>query len=227
HFTEPPPRYTEASLIKTLEKYGIGRPSTYAPIISLIQERNYVIKQNGKFYPTETGMLVNKVLTENFPQIVDINFTANLEEKLDKIAENKENWQKVIADFYYPFEKNLKEKYELVNKQNLIQEQTNEICEKCGKPMIFKIGRFGKFLACSGFPECKNTKKINNSVETNVLCPLCLEDKERSKNPGKIVERKIKYGKRKGKIFWGCSRYPECNFASWEKPKTLKEEDKN
>jgi DNA topoisomerase-1 len=227
HFTEPPPRYTEASLIKTLEKYGIGRPSTYAPIISIIQERNYVTKEGGKFYPTEIGILVNKVLTENFPEIVDINFTAQMEEKLDKIAENKEDWQKVIKNFYDSFSKNLEEKYSLVKKEDLINEQTNQICEKCGRPMILKIGRFGKFLACSGFPECKNTKKINETIETNILCPLCLKDEERSKNPGKIIQRKIKSGKMKGKIFWGCSNYPKCNYVSWQKPKEIKNEIEN
>lgn len=218
HFTEPPPRYTEASLIKILEKYGIGRPSTYAPIISIIQERNYVTKENNKFYPTEIGILVNKVLTENFPEIVDINFTAQMEEKLDLIAENKENWQKVIKEFYEPFEKNLKEKYENVQKENLINETTNEICDKCGKPMIIKFGRFGKFLACSGFPECKNTKKIQKTIQTNIQCPECLKDKERSKNPGFLVQRKINKGRRKGNIFWGCSNYPQCNYITWENP---------
>ncbi|MCS6789092.1 MAG: type I DNA topoisomerase [Patescibacteria group bacterium] len=225
HFTEPPPRYTEASLIKILEKYGIGRPSTYAPIISIIQERNYVNKENNKFYPTEIGILVNKVLTENFPQIVDINFTAQIEEKLDLIAENKINWKKTIQEFYEPFEKNLKEKYESVKKESLIAEKTNEICEKCGKPMIIKFGKFGKFLACSGFPECKNTKKIENAIKTNIQCPECLKDEKRSQNPGFLVQRKIKKGKVKGKIFWGCSNYPGCNYVNWQNPEKLNNEE--
>lgn len=220
HFTEPPPRYTEASLIKILEKYGIGRPSTYAPIISIIQERNYVTKENNKFYPTEIGILVNKILVENFPQIVDINFTANMEEKLDLIAENKENWQKVIKEFYEPFEKNLKEKYETVQKKDLINETTNEICDKCGNKMIIKFGKFGKFLACSNFPECKNTKKIenNNIIKTDIPCPECLKNEERSKNPGVLIQRRVNKGRNKGKIFWGCSNYPKCNYVSWTNP---------
>jgi DNA topoisomerase-1 len=224
HFTEPPPRYTEASLIKTLEKYGIGRPSTYASIISIIQERNYVQKENGKFYPTEIGTLVNKILTTHFPEIVDINFTAKMEEDLDGIAQGKKDWQKVLEKFYTPFAKNLEEKYQEVQKKDIISEETNEICEKCGSPMILKFGKFGKFLACSKFPECKNVKKINNDEETNIVCPQCLNS-SRSSNPGKIVKRKIRTGKFKGKIFWGCSKYPECNYMSWKKPDETKEEN--
>jgi DNA topoisomerase-1 len=224
HFTEPPPRYTEASLIKTLEKYGIGRPSTYASIISIIQERNYVQKENGKFYPTEIGTLVNKILTTHFPEIVDINFTAKMEEDLDGIAQGKKDWQKVLEEFYTPFAKNLEEKYQEVQKKDIISEETNEICEKCGSPMILKFGKFGKFLACSKFPECKNVKKINNNEETNIVCPQCLNS-SRSSNPGKIVKRKIRTGKFKGKIFWGCSKYPECNYMSWKKPDETKEEN--
>jgi DNA topoisomerase-1 len=229
HFTEPPPRYNEASLIKILEKYGIGRPSTYAPIISIIQERNYVEKQSGRFYPTEIGVLVNKILTENFPQIVDIHFTAKMEKDLDLIAAGKKQWQKVLAEFYGPFSKELEKKYEEVKKENIIEEKTNEVCEKCGKPMVIKIGRFGKFLACSGFPECKNTKKINNELETiNIICPECQKDPTRSKDPGKIIMRKVKAGRFKGKIFWGCSKYPECKYISYKKPeKNENNEGKN
>jgi DNA topoisomerase-1 len=220
HFTEPPPRYNEASLIKILEKYGVGRPSTYAPIISIIQERNYVEKQSGRFYPTEIGILVNKILTENFSQIVDIHFTAKMEKDLDLIAAGKKQWQKVLAEFYNPFSKELEKKYEEVKKENIIKEKTNEICEKCGKPMVIKMGRFGKFLACSGFPECKNTKKINNeSQTTNILCPECQKDQLRSQDPGRLIIRKVKTGKFRGKTFWGCSKYPECKYTSWIKPK--------
>jgi len=226
HFTEPPPRYTEASLIKTLEKYGIGRPSTYASIISIIQERNYVRKESGRFYPTEIGILVNKILTTHFPEIVDINFTAKMEEDLDEIAQGKKDWQKVLEEFYTPFAKNLEQKYQEVQKKDIISEDTNEVCEKCGSPMVIKIGKFGKFLACSKFPECKNIKKINNDEETNIVCPQCLKDPNRSLNPGKIVKRKIKSGKFKGKIFWGCSRYPECNYISWKKPEEKPQETK-
>lgn len=221
HFTQPPPRYTEASLIKTLEKYGIGRPSTYASIISIIQERNYVTKEAGKFLPTEIGILVNKILTEHFPKIVDVNFTAKMEDDLDEIAQGKKNWKIILKNFYEPFSKNLEEKYESIKKESF-SETTNETCEKCGKPMVIKMSKFGKFLACSGFPECKNTKKIKNEdekIKTNIICPACKEDKLRSKNPGKLVKIKIKKGRAKGKYFWGCSRYPECKFISWKDPK--------
>lgn len=211
HFTEPPPRYSEASLVKTLEEYGIGRPSTYAPIISVIQERNYVTKDKGRFYPTEIGELVNKVLVEHFPEIVDINFTAKMEEEFDEIAEGKIKWQKVIGEFYYPFESHLKSKYEEVSKKELIKEEkTGELCNLCGKPMVIKFGCFGKFLACSGFPECKNTKTIKTAIIDDkgeeMKCPKCKE--------GLIIKRRT----RKGRFFYGCSRYPDCDFASWKKP---------
>ncbi|MCL4406435.1 MAG: type I DNA topoisomerase [Patescibacteria group bacterium] len=213
HFTEPPARYNEASLIKTLEEAGIGRPSTYAPIISVIQERNYVTKnQDRRFEPTEIGELVNAVLTEHFPQIVDIEFTAKMEDELDDVAEGKTKWQQVVKNFYEPFSKTLEEKYESVEKQKPA-ETTEEICEKCGKPMVVKYGRFGKFLACSGYPECKTTKKIpgSDTVKTkeglDIKCPECKE--------GMVVRRRTK----KGRFFYGCSRYPECKFASWTKPK--------
>ncbi len=160
HFTEPPPRYSEATLIKALEEYSIGRPSTYAPTISTIQTRNYVAKnEQRKFTPTETGITVNDLLVEHFPEIVDVGFTAKMEEDLDEIAEGKKQWVPVIKEFYKPFHKNLEEKYEKVEKQ-YTPEETKEICEKCGKPMVIRYGRFGKFLACSGFPGCKNTKNI-------------------------------------------------------------------
>ena len=207
HFTEPPPRYTEATLVKTLEEYGIGRPSTYAPIISVIQDRKYVKKEQGRFCPTSVGELVNKVLTEHFPEVVDIGFTAKMENSLDAIAEGKEKWQDLIGSFYFPFVKNLEEKYQSVSYQKIERpkpEPTNEICEKCGKPMVIREGRFGKFMACSGFPDCKNTKAINSS--TGLKCEKCGE--------GDVVSRRTK----RGKIFWGCSRYPKCDYASWTKP---------
>ncbi len=219
HFTEPPPRYNEASLIKTLEQYGIGRPSTYAPIISVIQERNYVEKNQGRFFPTEIGTLVNKVLTENFPKIVDIEFTAEMEEELDEVAEGKTKWQHVIKEFYDPFAKHLAEKYESVSKEELVQETTNEICEKCGKPMAVKFGRFGKFLACSGFPDCKNTKTLKGPPKsTGIKCPDCLASPERKDTPGELIERRVSRGRARGKIFWGCSRYPDCKHAVWQNP---------
>ena len=205
HQTQPPARYNEASLVKTLEKFGIGRPSTYAPIISVIQERGYVQKNEQKrFAPTEIGEKVNVLLVENFPEIVDVEFTSKMEEDLDEIAEGKKQWTPVIRNFYEPFEKNLEEKYETVKKQDLT-EPSEEICEKCGQPMVFKHGRFGRFLACSGFPECKNAKKIP-PVSLNIPCPKCSE--------GEIVERRTKTGR----IFFGCSKYPDCDYATWQKP---------
>ena len=214
HSTEPPPRYTEASLIKTLEEYGIGRPSTYAPTISVIQTRNYVEKQQGKFFPTEMGTLVNKVLTENFPEIVDIDFTAKMENSLDQIAEGNERWQDLIGAFYQPFSQNLEKKYQEVSKTELVnQEATGVSCDKCGKPMIIKFSRFGKFLACSGFPECKNTKSLKEEPKKiGLRCPKC--------NDGEIIEKRVSRGKVRGKIFWGCNRYPKCDYASWTNPLT-------
>ena len=212
HFTEPPPRYNEASLVKALEEYGIGRPSTYAPIISVIQDRNYVYKNEGRrFQPTPIGELVNKVLVKNFPEVVDIQFTAKIEEKLDEIAQGKEKWQDAIRNFYSPFSKDLEEKYKKVEKVNPPLEETDEKCGKCGRPMVVKLGRYGKFLACSGFPECRNTKSLGIAVSTDkegkeMSCPRC--------GDGKVVGRRTK----KGRFFYGCSRYPDCDFASWSKP---------
>lgn len=221
HFTEPPPRFNEASLIKTLEEYGIGRPSTYAPTISVIQLRNYVKKEEGRFSPTEIGELVNKVLTENFPEVVDIGFTAEMENSLDSVAEGKEQWQDLIGAFYVPFAKNLETKYEEV-KKTITDEPTNEICEKCGKPMIIKFGRFGKFMACSGFPECKNTKQLAKAAPKliGMKCPECLASPDSAvrDNPGDVVERRVSRGRARGKIFWGCSKYPACKYATWENP---------
>ncbi|MBI2515053.1 type I DNA topoisomerase [Candidatus Wolfebacteria bacterium] len=211
HFTEPPPRYNEASLIKTLEEYGIGRPSTYAPTISVIQERNYVLKnEDRRFAPTEIGCAVNKILTEHFPTIVDIQFTARMEEELDEIAIGAEKWQNVIRKFYEPFSVNLEKKYLEVEKQKPIEEKTDEDCEKCGKPMIIKYGRFGKFMACSGFPDCKNAKPIKNVVMdengVKMKCPKCAE--------GEVVRKRTK----RGRFFYGCSKYPACDYASWVNP---------
>ena len=207
HFTEPPARYNDASLIKALEEYGIGRPSTYAPTLSLLQERNYVTKnKDRRFEPTEIGELVNKTLSENFPEIVDINFTAKMEESLDEVAEGKADWRKIIGDFYADFAPKLEQKYAEVKELKPEVIETEEKCEKCGKPMVIKFGRFGKFLACSGFPECKNTKSLPNPKnETNIACPKC--------GQGQIVVKKTK----KGRIFYGCNRWPDCDFASWKK----------
>jgi len=204
HFTQPPARFSEASLVKKLEELGIGRPSTYAPTLSTIQDRNYVTKEEKKFEPTEVGLLVNDVLVKHFPKITDYEFTANMEEKFDKIAEGKTPWIPVISEFYHPFEKNLKAKGKEVNKKDLTEEATDEKCDKCGSPMVIKMGRFGKFMACSNYPECKSTKPIGKEAEelkksgkeSNKKCPDC-------GNP--LV---IKFG-RFGK-FLGCSNYPEC-----------------
>ena len=215
HFTEPPPRYSEATLVKTLEELGIGRPSTYAPIISVIQDRNYVSKITGRFQPTPTGEVVNGLLVKHFEKIVDVNFTAEMENDLDKVADGRKEWQKVIGEFYNPFIKNLEEKYELVDRVKKPEpEKTDEVCEKCGKEMVIRQGRFGRFMACSGFPECKNTKKIGSDnkavpTTTGIKCPECKD--------GEVVQR---FARKTRRPFWGCSIYPECKHVSWEKPET-------
>ena len=166
HFTKPSPRFNEASLVKTLEKYGIGRPSTYAPIISTIQDRNYVQKDRSRyFHPTEIGKMVNDLLVEHFPDIVDLKFTSKMEENLDDIAEGKTKWVGVIRDFYGPFEANLEKKYKEVGGKTV--EETDEICEKCGGKMVIRMGRFGKFLACYNFPKCKNTRNLEANNSSN------------------------------------------------------------
>ncbi len=209
HFTQPPARFNEASLIKTLEENGIGRPSTYAPIISVIQDRFYVEKdEERRFFPTELGFIVNDILAKHFPQITDINFTAQIEKDLDEVAEGKEKWKQIIKNFYWPFKENLIKKYDEVAKEDF-QEKTDEICDKCGKPMLVKWSKFGKFLGCSGFPECRNIKKIIDASKkvTGVKCPKCKE--------GDVV---IKRTKAKKRMFYGCSRWPDCDFVSWKKP---------
>ena len=213
HFTEPPPRYNEASLIKALEKFGIGRPSTYAPTISTIQDRGYVEKdQERRLRPTETGKIVNSLLVEHFPEIVDIGFTAKMEGELDEIAEGNIKWQPVIKEFFEPFAKHLEEKYESVVSQK-VEEKTDESCLNCGKPMVIKRGRFGKFIACSGFPECKTTKRIPEP-SLNIKCPTCIISPERKDDPGEVVRRRSK----KGRYFFGCSKWPKCDFISWTLP---------
>jgi len=204
HFTQPPARYSEASLVKALEEHGIGRPSTYAPTISTIQARGYVEKNEDKrFAPTEIGELVNQLLVDHFPNIVDINFTANMEESLDDVAEGKKEWVPVIRDFYGPFEDNLKKKEKELDKKELTEEATDVVCEKCGSPMIIKMGRFGKFMACSNYPECKNTKPINAKGEieeekTDEVCEEC---------GSPMMIKRGRFGK-----FLSCSRYPDCKF---------------
>jgi len=204
HFTQPPSRFTEASLVKTLEEEGIGRPSTYAPTITTIISRGYVEREGKVLKPTELGFIVTDILTEHFPKVTDIEFTANMEERLDDIEEGKDDWKKVLADFYYPFSERLDEAREEMDEVELEEELTDEKCEKCGKPMAVKYGRYGKFLACSGYPECKNTKPY--LIKTGISCPEC-ED-------GELIQRKS----RKGRVFYGCTNYPDCKFVSWNKP---------
>ncbi len=203
HFTQPPPRFTEATLVKMLEQQGIGRPSTYAPILSTIQERGYVIKAKGNFQPTELGIVVNDLLTKYFSDIINIKFTARMEDELDEVAHENRDWVYVIQDFYTPFEKDLKNASLLMEKVKLADEVTEEICPKCRKPMVVKFGRYGKFLACSGYPECKTTKPFQ--VKTGVSCPECGSE---------LVERLSK----KKRTFYGCSNYPNCQFATNFRP---------
>ncbi|MQY55879.1 MAG: type I DNA topoisomerase [Dehalococcoidia bacterium] len=202
HFTQPPPRYTEATLIKALEQRGIGRPSTYAPILSIIQERDYVYKADGKFYPHELGVIVNSILKQHFPKIVDFSFTAQMEEQLDEIAQGKQEWIYVLRDFYSPFEDMLSKARLAIAKVDM-SKPTDEICPNCGRLMVVKVGRFGKFLACSGYPECKTAMPF--VVKTGIPCPQC---------GGELVERVNK----RGQVFYGCSNFPQCKFATNYKP---------
>lgn len=203
-FTEPPERYTEPSLVKTLEKLGIGRPSTYAPTITTITTRGYVKKDKRHLLPQETGVLVNDFLVENFSDIIDVKFTARMEDNLDDIAEGKKQWQEVIGEFYQPFAKLLTDKEKNVVSQN-IGEKTDEICDKCGGGMVIKRGRFGKFLACSNFPECKNTKQLNK--ETNEPEAVEVVDTVCTKCGSAMVKRQSRFGS-----FLGCSKYPKCDY---------------
>jgi DNA topoisomerase-1 len=254
HFTKPPPRYTEATLVKALEEKGIGRPSTYATIVDTIQKRKYVRREKGRLTPTELGTTVNELLVENFPKILDVEFTARMEEQLDDVEERKADWQKVLNDFYAPFEDSLATA--ATRMRNIKKEgvPTEEICDKCGKPMVVRWGRYGKFLACSGYPECRNTKepptKDGRPTEraepvADKKCPTCggpmviktgrtgrfLSCEKypdcktalplgigmkcpRADCDGEIIERRTK----RGRDFFGCSRFPECDFASWDKP---------
>lgn len=203
HFTQPPPRYTEAMLIRALEEMGIGRPSTYAPTIETILKRNYVTLEEKRFHPTELGQVVVDLLKEHFPEIVDPAFTAEMEEKLDQVEDGEIDWVKVIHEFYKPFSAELEVAKHELDKIKVADEVSEEVCEHCGRNMVYKYGRFGKFLACPGYPECKNTKPIRK--ETKVACPLC---------GNKIIERRTKKGRR----FFGCSTYPECTFTQWNAP---------
>ena len=203
HFTEPPPRYTEASLVKKMEEEGIGRPSTYAPTIETIQTRGYVVREEKKLVPTELGEIVVSLLKEHFPDIVDQEFTANMEKKLDDVEEGQASWKKIIRDFYSPFVETLEKAEQKIGKIKVADEVSEEVCENCGRNMVIKMGRFGKFLACPGFPDCKNARPLLEEI--GVDCPQCGD---------KLVVRRSK----KGRKFYGCSKYPDCNFIAWEKP---------
>lgn len=204
HFTQPPPRYSEARLVRALEEMGIGRPSTYAPTLETIQKRGYVAMEEKRFVPTELGDLVIQLMAEFFPEILNVEFTAHMEEELDFVEEGKVDWVKVLDEFYATFEKRLEVAEEEMKEVEIQDEVTDILCEKCGRNMVIKMGRFGKFLACSGFPDCRNAKPIVKEI--GVTCPKCKE--------GHVVERRSK----KGRIFYGCDRYPDCDFVSWDKP---------
>ncbi len=203
HFTEPPARYSEASLIKTLEEMGIGRPSTYAPIITTIMARGYVVREKKLLKPTELGIVTTDLMNEYFSDIINVEFTAGLEEKLDEIEEGEADWHQTIDDFYHPFETLLEKADNAIGKVKIEDEVSDVKCDKCGRMMVYKMGRFGKFLACPGFPECRNTKAIIKY--TGVLCPRC---------GAKIVERKSQRGKK----YYACERGSECGFVLWDKP---------
>ncbi|WP_117275345.1 type I DNA topoisomerase [Streptococcus intermedius] len=204
HFTQPPARYSEATLIKTLEENGVGRPSTYAPTIETIQKRYYVKLVSKRFEPTELGEIVNSLIIEFFPDIVNVKFTADMEAKLDDVEVGKEQWQKVIDEFYQPFEKEVAKAETEMEKIQIKDEPAGFDCEVCGSPMVIKLGRYGKFYACSNFPDCHHTKAIVKEI--GVECPKC--------HQGQIIERKTK----RNRLFYGCNRYPDCDFTSWNKP---------
>jgi DNA topoisomerase-1 len=205
HFTQPPARYSDASIVKAMEELGIGRPSTYAPTISTIQERGYVDKIDKKFKPTEIGMLVNDVLVKHFPQIVDLKFTSNMEEDLDLIAEGKKEWVPIIKNFYDPFHKNLEAKDKEVSKEELTTEKSDEKCEKCGKPMIIKMGRFGKFLACTGYPDCKTTRPMKQEREAQEKMEKEYAQEKCPECGSPMLIKRGRFGS-----FLGCSKYPDC-----------------
>lgn len=248
HFTQPPPRYTEATLVKALEEKGIGRPSTYATILSTIQDRKYVHKVEGRFEPTELGILVNDFLVERFPELIDVGFTAKMEDELDRIEEGRMKWIKVVKDFYKPFSHDLAEATKMMGKIKPADIPTEIMCEKCGLPMVIRWGRHGRFLACSGYPSCKNAKPLDDNGERNQV----LTDQTCSDCGAPLVVRSGRFGKflacsrypeckftkpistgircpldggelierktRKGKLFWSCSNYPKCKFATWYRP---------
>ena len=202
-FTQPPPRYTEASLVRALEEKGIGRPSTYAPTITTIMTRGYITRENKRLHPTELGLVVTDMMKKHFPDIVDIQFTAGMEDKLDEVEEGGLDWHEVISEFYGPFEETLEKAEQVIEKVEVVDEVSDVPCEKCGAMMVYKMGRFGKFLACPNFPECHHTMALLKYID--VPCPEC---------GGRLLERIS----RKGRKFFGCEHYPECQFVSWEQP---------
>lgn len=203
HFTQPPARYTDASLVKTLEELGIGRPSTYAPILGTIIARNYVTKEKKSIYPTELGEIIDKIMKEYFPEIVNIGFTADMESELDRVEDGSDEWKQVIRDFYPTFENQMENAMGKIEKIEIKDEESDVVCEKCGRKMVIKFGKYGKFLACPGYPECNNAKPYFESVDAE--CPKC---------GGKIYKKKSK----KGRVYYGCEHNPECDFVSWDKP---------
>ncbi len=203
NFTQPPARFTEASLVKTLEELNIGRPSTYAPIVGTLAERRYVKKEKKSLIPSELGFLVTGLMEEYFKEIVDVRFTASMEDRLDEVETTGHEWKQIIRDFYGPFRKDLEKADAAIEKVVVEDKPTGEVCELCGKPMVFKAGRYGDFIACSGYPECRNTKPILKAI--GVKCPKCGRD---------VIEKKSK----RGKIFYGCSGYPKCDMSYWNKP---------
>ncbi len=206
HFTQPPPRYTEATLVQVLEEYGIGRPSTYAPILSTIQQRGYVVREAKRLSPTETGILVNDLVVEHFPDIVDLNFTAKMESDLDQVADGKTNWTDVIKEFYTSFEPEVKKAQAEMPVTKTEPEKIGRACPECGHDLVIRWGRYGKFISCSNFPACRHTEALLEKI--GVACP---------KDGGDIVLRKT----RKGRIFYACNNYPNCDFTSWKRPVEL------
>lgn len=205
HFTQPPPRYTEARLVRTLEELGIGRPSTYVPTLETIQKRGYVGLDNKRFVPTELGEIVIELILEFFPEIINIEFTANMEQSLDEVEEGNANWVKIVDDFYVGFEPRLEKAEKEMREVEIKDEPAGEDCELCNHPMVFKMGKYGKFMAFSNFPDCRNTKPIVKEI--GVTCPKC--------DKGQIIERR---SNKKKRLFYGCGTYPECDFVSWDKP---------
>jgi len=205
HFTHPPPRFTEATLIKAMEEKGIGRPSTYAPTVGTLLDRNYVTKEQNRLLPSAPGVTVIDLLLEFFTDVMDLDFTAKMEEGLDEVSRGEREWVPMLGEFYGPFEKALANAEESMPRTK-VEEETDEVCETCGKPMVIKTGRFGRFLACTGFPECRTTKPILNKIGVSCPKPDCA---------GEIVERRARGGRRP---FFGCTRYPDCDFISNQRP---------